>query len=251
MRFGSERDLRDFVYDRWQAIREQDLLSSILPRCTTHQWVVPDIGTLGYVTMDYHLHRERRISGALGADIGGAPFLTEHYWSVRTLNGTQDPDWQPSFNVHVIELKNEPLIVPHCEILYRYATALRAAAILSVREAISDEARTPKFNLRAVLIGPEITEDAAVVHAFGSMHELPLVLAEFSVSPGGRISFREPEESASHWLAGYNANAAKQLGDEMFGGDQMLLTKGHWAGINDGPVFDAQTGLTIHKGRVL
>lgn len=252
MQFKSERDLEDLLYRDWPTIRAQDRLAACLPGCTTRQWVHPDRGTLGYVTLDYQLHRQLGVPGAAVGGNTGVADLVEHYWSLRTCDGIQEADWPVSLNIHAIELKNEPLTVAHCQQVYRYALALRGAAAVSLREASADPDHLPEVHVRAVLLGPEISRDAAVVHAMASRLDLPLFLTRFQVSAIDGITFSEPEDAERFWQVGINdVDALAALGQRCFASSPLLTTGGHWEGVNDGPVFDATTGLTIHNGRVL
>lgn len=252
MQFKSERDLEDPLYRDWPTIRAQDRLAACLPRCTTRQWVHPDRGTLGYVTLDYRLHRQLGVPGAAVGGNTGVADLVEHYWSVRTRDGIQDIEWPLSLNIHVVELKNEALTVAHCQQVYRYALALRGAAAMSLRSAIPNPDHLPEVHVRAVLLGPEISREAAVLHAMASRIDLPLFLTRFHVSAIDGITFSEPEDPERFRQVGINdVDALVDLGQRCFAPSPLTATEGRWTGIQDGPVFDAKTGLTIHNGRVL
>ncbi len=86
----------------WRGLRESGDLGVVLPACGTRQWMRDD-GCVGYVTVDYSVQRNVGFPGAHRSAPGVAS-IVEKYWSLRTMNGRQDPNWRPSLNVHVVHV---------------------------------------------------------------------------------------------------------------------------------------------------
>jgi hypothetical protein len=59
----------------------------------------------GYATLDYRVHQGVDVPAARANGLPGVASLIEQYWSVRTVDGTQDPSWLPSLNLHVIDIR--------------------------------------------------------------------------------------------------------------------------------------------------
>lgn len=259
-RLRSERDLEDMLFAEWRALREAGRLEHSLPRCSTRQWVRGPDDISGYMTVDYRVHRQLRIPGALGFEgaFGIADFV-EQYWSVRTRNGVQDPTWLPSLNINVVELKNETLTVAHCEQVLRYAIALRQAVLMAGRSWFVGETAPANVYVRALLLGPGMTRDAEVVNGLGSMlhspggdGEIPLRLATFRVSATEGILIDEPTDPERFWHVGIGQpEEVKALGVDLLKEERLPQADFIWPERNDGPTYDHQTGLTTHKGRIL
>ena len=246
----SERDLEDLLFAEWRPLRESGRFSELLPDCRTRQWVTPR-GILGYVTAEYRVVRQLVLPGAWGVKGDGRSDLVELYWSIRTLDGHRDPAWPISFNANVVELKNQTLQPADVEQVFRYSIALRGAILRSsLGDRIRDNSVT--LNVKALLLGPEMSEPVELIEAIAGYEGSGLAVARFRLSASGGIALERAQNVERFWNVGIDAHdELKSTGDALLENDELMRANLAWGGKNDGPIYDYWAGLTVHDGRIL
>lgn len=231
MRLRNESDLETALFNHWQELRESGRLDCALPSCRT--WERPrGQEMIGYQTLDYKIHRQLRLPGAWGSRKDGIADLVELYWSVRTLNGEQDPSWEPSLNAHVVELKNEPLQMKHVEQLYRYILALRGALVHGGNGLfISKTIERPKIslNVRGVLIGPHVPESVAIIDALSAHADVPIAVASYVLSATEGLVFKRTGTEERFFSAGYEPDRLKVVGGDLISQNSLFLSQEKWS----------------------
>jgi hypothetical protein len=229
MRLKSEAELEHALFDHWLELRSSRRLDSVLPRCT--DWEADHRGTrVGYKTLNYSIRRQLRLPGAHGMGYGIAD-LVEIYWSVRTKNGKQDPNWRPSLNAHVVELKNARLEMEHVDQLYRYMLALRGALNLGGANSINQPDEKVFVYVRGLLLGPEMSRSVELVGALATHADVSLTVATFTLSPVDGIQINRPVDYERFYNVGiFRVDELRVLGESLIASDALVATRGDWVG---------------------
>jgi hypothetical protein len=178
--------------------------------------------------------------------------MIEKYWSVRTMNGAQDPHWLPSLNVNVIHVTTNPVTAVDCETALRGALAVRDAMWLLGRAWFGGESKRAELYVRAAIVGPAINQDAALLAAMDVLREIPLTIARFQFAVAEGFSFVEPPGLERFWsmhLA--DITSATSFAGGLVSDDELPADNFEWKGTNNGPIFDHKLGLTMQDGRFL
>ncbi|HYW30898.1 MAG TPA: hypothetical protein VE869_05270 [Gemmatimonas sp.] len=254
----TQADVTGALVREWRNLREADALASILPSMRTWQWMA-DEGARGYATRDYTVGPVPPALARFGSGSGVGPCLLEKYWSVRTVNGPQSSSWQPSLNLHVVTIRRGAVGMADLAHASELATALRHAA-WSGREAGFAQDRvptpgidTPRANLyvRALVLGESSGLDVRRMAWDAWDRPIPLLVADYSYSVADGFRFVPLEDDSLSTAIYREPQVLSDVGDELLGHDELPQTGWRWRGVNDGPVYDAATRLTVHNGRVL
>lgn len=244
-----QSELDGLLFREWPRIQETRALGWSLPPSSTRQWVI-DKEVHGYVTLDYQLHRNVSIPNAAGEGKHGSATLVEQYWAVRTRNGRQDPHWPPSLNVNVVHGIAKPVTVAHCESALRNGLLVRRAAYSASQGCFRDE--KANCRVRTYVIGSAITTEAESFAAFGEFQDVRLHVARYSYSAEKGFQFEEAAGGERFWHVGLLTDEENRQFGEQFFLDAHLPGHGfEWDGLNGGPVYDRELGVTHHDGRVL
>lgn len=249
----TEHDLQAALRRDWPKIREEWRRISVLPSCSTHQWIL-EKRRVGYVTLDYRLHENIEIPGAWGEEGSASAPLVEQYWSVRTLDGQQNPSWLPSLNIHVIFLRNRKVDSADAEEIIRIARVLQMAAQMAGQQWFVEPKRAELY-VRSLLLGRTIGADADVIAAIDSSRlerdQAQFAVAQFSHTLAAGFSLSLPRGGERLSDPGlFHQDEVRELGVRLLGDDSLPTLDFAWPGTNDGPIYDSVTKLTIHKGLV-
>jgi len=233
--------LADALRRDWPTLRESDKLDVLLPSCATRQWVL-DRGQVGYVTLDYKVHADIRLSDA-GRE---PPALVEHYWSVRTLNGRQDEHWLPSLNINVVHVHSRAVNAADVENALLNSVALRLAA--GSQGWFRDDAKAQLY-VRAAVLGESIGQDAAIIGGLETSQGVQLRIARLQYSEGDGFTIEAAADEERFWRVGRNSlDELRALGKELLGDDQLPASGFQWQGFNEGPTFDGASRINLPKG---
>jgi len=222
-----ETELRAALARDWRELRERGALDLFCAPMATRQWTNDRGARPGYITLDYRIHE------GIAAPDGGqdAPALLEHYWSVRTLDGRQDPDWPPALNLNVVHLHTGTLNAEHVENASRNALVFHRAAF---RQSWFDDPDRARLHVRAVILGETVGEDADIIA--GLLESQGVSVGQFSVDDLG-FQFRRSVSPKRVWNVGLvNAEATRTLAEELFGNDTLPRRDFRWDGTNDAEV---------------
>lgn len=239
----------------WRQLRDGGALHALLPSLQTRQWIL-DRGRVGYVTLDYRLTRAMALPGANGSGEPGVASLVEQYWSVRTLDGVQDPGWAPSLNLHLVHIRPRAVTSADVEEIVRNTLVLKYAARTAGRPGFVDSSRATLY-VRALLLGTEVKQDVALFSELGTLGSedfrasVDFRAATYHYSIGEGFTFASNDKDLISEVGIYHSDAIKQLGDQLIGDDAIPTHGWNWSGTNHGPVYDSATGLTVQDGRVL
>lgn len=245
-----DHDIEAALSREWRTLREAGRLRPILPDCGTRQWMRGD-ACAGYVTVDYCVQRNVQFPGARGATPGVAS-IVEKYWSVRTINGRQDPTWRPSVNVHVVHVRNHAVTCTDAEDLLRNAWVARQAVWSAGRGDRAPAAQATLY-VRAALLGTRVGDDVNLLSQAEAFRDIPFRAGEFTFSLADGFTFaeRENDEWFDCEVGLYHWREIVEFGERLIGDDLLPLQHFAWRGVNTGPVYDCATGLTTHDGKVL
>jgi hypothetical protein len=210
-------------------------------------------GRMGYATLDYRLQRHVKLPGANGKGPAGVASLLEQYWSVRTLDGGQDPNWMPSLNVHVVHIRPRAVTSADVEELLRNAIVVRGAARIAGQPGFSGAPQRAELYVRALLLGVEVGKDVAVFDAIETLDGIQFGAAayRFSVADGFSVTPLDATDRFSE-IGIFHTPEIKQLGERLISDDTLPSHDWIWSGTNDGPVYDHKIGLTVHSdGRIV
>ena len=227
-----ESAMRSALVRDWRDLREQGALDLLCASMATRQWLNDHGAKPGYVTLDYRVHE-----GIAAADGGReAPVLLEHYWSVRTLDSRQDPEWSPALNLNVVHLHAGALDARHVENAVRNALVFHRAAY---RQSWFDDPDRARLLVRAVLIGESVGEDADIMAAFQEFQGVQLAAGTFTHDSHDGFQFQRPVNKERVWNVGLvNPQATRALAAELFGSDVLPQRDFRWDGFNDAPLGD-------------
>lgn len=166
-------------------------------------------------------HRVRDIGGTGVAD------LVEVYWSVRTLNGKQDPNWAPSLNIKVVELKNVPLQVEDLVQLYRYSLILKHGLRIPDLTSLVDSKRISLY-VRGLLLGREISSDVAAASALLNHAEVPITVGKFSLCPVKGLTISSSPRDEEMWVIGVGIPDLLKVGHQLTDQAVLLRSNGRW-----------------------
>lgn len=243
----------------WEALRKRGALEPSLPSMHTKQWIGRD-GQHGYVTRDYGVHPAPAALAALAPAGYVRPTLVEKYWSIRTLDGTQDPSWQPALNVHVVSIRVGEIRATDLAHASWFAAAVRSAAWIGreagfsqpPRDAADQSRQAPvQLHVKALLIGARSSGEVQQIGRDTWAQTTPLLLAHHTYTVADGFRFTMLDDDSWVTTAAMHRPQLQDIGDALFGRDELPHTQWRWDGVNDGPVYDATTRLTVHKGRVL
>lgn len=238
----------------WRQLREQRALDGVLPALQTRQWIL-ERGRAGYVTVDYRVTCGTSLPGANGTAPGVAS-LVEHYWSVRTLNGSQDPNWPPSLNLHVVHIRPRAASSADVDSLVRNAMVVKAAARMAGRDGFGESPQASLY-VRALLLATEVPGDVALLAGLGTLGSdecgasVDFRAAQFRYSVGEGFVFTALDQDRFSDVGVYRPEEVRAFGEQLLADDLIPSQGWAWRGVNQGPVYDAATGLTVHDGRVL
>jgi hypothetical protein len=241
----SQSDIEGALAREWRQLREAGRLHTVLPACRTKQWVLKE-RLAGYVTLDYRLRRDVTIS----TDRGHEPAsFVEQYWSVRTLDGIQDPHWLPALNLNVVYVRARPVRARDVDGLIRNALALRDAAGAVGRAWFYGAEKRAELYVHAAILAPVIEDDVRVLASMETLQEIPFRAAQLAFSMAEGFTFTGMPEEDEFWHSSDPQTAAALM--EGLDGDALPAHGFQWPGMNTGPVWDATTRLTTHDGKVL
>jgi len=229
-----ETAMRGALVRDWRDLRDRGALDLLCASMATRQWMNDRGAKPGYVTVDY------RVDDGIAAPDGGreAPTLLEHYWSVRTLDGRQDPEWSPALNLNVVHLHAGPLGARHVENALRNALVFHRAAY---RQSWFDDPDRARLHVRAVLIGESLGEDADIMAGFQEFQGVQVAAGTFTHGGDG-FQFQRPVNKERVWNVGLvNPQATRTLAEELFGSDVLPQRDFRWDGYNDAQVADTTT----------
>jgi hypothetical protein len=212
----------------WRALREGGALDLFCASMATRQWTNDRGATPGYITLDYRIHED------IMAPDGGLepPTLLEHYWSVRTLDGRQDPDWPPALNLNVVHLHTGTVGAGHVENASRNALVFHRAAY---RQSWFDDPDRARLHVRAVILGEAVAVDADIIA--GLLEQQGVSVGQFSYDVGIGFQFKRPVRPKRVWNVGLvNAEATRALAEELFGNDTLPRRDFRWDGTNESNV---------------
>lgn len=247
-----QRDLESALHRDWRALREAERFHGSLPSCRTKQWVRED-GHVGYVTLDYRLRRDFTLPAGQYGAFAEEPFtFVEQYWSVRTMNGRQDPNWRPILNLHVVHLRARRVTGHDVEAVVRNALLLRHAASRTAPAAFLGNEPRASLNVIGLVLGTELAPEVSVVGATDGVFGIPFRAASFTYTVADGFAVQPSEDDERFLAIGTDLDGQLAVLGEQLVGDDLLPAQGYvWSGVNDGPVFDRMTNLTIHNGQVL
>ena len=244
----------------WEALRKRGALDSSLPSMLTKQWM-DRTGLHGYVTRDYGVYSAPEALAGLAPTRYVLPTLIEKYWSIRTLDGTQDSGWQPSLNVHLVSIRVGEIRAADLAHVSLFSAALRSAAWIGREAGFSRALRNDssghsdnapvQLHVKGLLIGAHSKEEVQQLGRDTSGQPIPLLLAHYTYTVSEGFRFEAPEDDPWDTTAALHRSELQEIGDALLARDELPHTRWRWDGVNDGPVYDATTRLTVHKGRVL
>jgi len=248
----SQHDVESALYREWPRLRTQGLPNQLLPDHQTRQWMHRH-GRVGYATLDYRLQRHVELPGAKSEGPAGVASLLEQYWSVRTLDGGQDPNWMPSLNVHVVHIRPRAVTSADVEELLRNAIVVQSAARMAGQRGFSGDPQRAELYVRALLLGVEVGNDVAVFDAMETLQDIQFRAAAFRFSVADGFSFTPLDATDRFSKVGiFYTTEIKQLGERLISDDTLPSHDWIWSGTNDGPVYDHKIGLTVHSdGRIV
>lgn len=240
----TEQELRDALRREWRSLREAKGLDFLLRPARTHQWV-SDRGLFGYALMDYQVRTDVSLRG-----LSVQPVLVEHYWTVRTLDSRQDPNWEPALNINVVHLYRSTVHAAHVDQALRSSYELRCAAWRQCW--FGENPKRANLYVRAVALGSAVGEDASMIANRETTDGVSVCIAAYKYGVGDGFTFdADPHEERLWCVATLLPEESAQLGADLFSADALPKQEFRWVGVNDGPVWDHETGLTTHNGRVL
>lgn len=212
------------LFSHWRAWREEGRLDGVLPGCGDQEWM-RDEARVGYRTVDYRTHRDLRVP-----DAPNALDLVEIYWSVRTRNGVQDPDWPPALNVNLVAVTDGTVTLRDVERLYRDALALRGALMLAGMGRLSGRRSGVSLYVRGVLVGPDSEEGALLGDALSAFAEVPIAVAHARLEDGQEPVVKRAAGTAHFFdLASADVDALRDTGAALVGSDRLFRSEGVWA----------------------
>ena len=232
------------MLETWRSLRDADRLGTLLPRCDTRSWEADGVRH-GFVTLDYRTYRNISLdpSGAGGQAFGAD--LLEMYWSVRTRDGGQDPNWAAAVNAHVVEVRPDPLTVEDLERLYRLVVVLRRSLQLGGIGDLVAAGRSVALHTRGLLLGPTLSAPVAIVDTLATHADVPLTVGRYQVDADGSLRFFSGSADTRHlWDYGLgDADHQRALGARLLGHDELFRSGGVWSSERTPSPLDATDDL--------
>lgn len=224
------------VFERWADLRNAGRLDSVLPSCRTWSKQLPDGRRRGYFTLDYRVRRDLLLPGAQTAGRKEVVGLVETYWSVRTSGGVQDSSWPPSLNAHVVELWDEPIRAQHVDEVYRYTIALRSALHFGGIGELIAQGSAINLNVRGLLLGPSISEPAAILDSLAEHNDVPVTVARFGTASTGELEIHRSGREEDFFQVGVAAaEDLRRVGRQLIERDSLFKSGGIWTTGNENP----------------
>lgn len=221
----AEPAIRARLLDTWRTLRDGDRLGTLLPRSTSREWHSDD-RRHGFVTLDYRVYRDFGLPGT--GVTGPTADLLEIYWSVRTRDGHQDPDWATAVNVHVIRVTDGDAQVEDLEQLYRQVVLVRRAIQLGGVGGLVADGAAIALHARGLLLAPALSAPLAIVDAIAARADVPLTVGRYQTGPDDSIAFAGASPAARPWEAHGDPAELAALGSRLLSHDQLFTARGAW-----------------------
>lgn len=219
--------IRARLLDSWRSLRDADRLGTLLPRSTSREWRSDD-RRHGFVTLDYRVYRDIGLPGSGAPEPAPVADLLEVYWSVRTLEGRQDPDWAAAVNAHVILVLDRDAQVEDLERLYRHVVLVRRAIQLGGVGGLVADGVSIALHARGLLLGPALSTPLAIVDALAARADVPLTVGRYQAGPNDAIEFAGPSAAAKPWETQGDPEELARLGARLLSHDQLFISRGAW-----------------------
>lgn len=222
------------IYDNWRKLRAEGRLDEVLPSARAWRSVTEDGSISGYDTCEHEVNRHVSIPGSGPSGGNGFAGLIETYFTVRHHNG-----WGHNLHIHVVEVKNDVLQLPHLAQLFRNVAGVRHGLLANQVSLRRWGWQHHNVYVHGALLGPAASGDVlmadAMLDGLDEHKNMGIMLPTIcvgcvSVHPAKGISVKRIEPDSNYSSERWHCTDEKDLSPKLKEAvDSLLGTSPMWS----------------------